>query len=102
MAGVVQVVYDETGRVWVMLHSGSRNIGNVTATHYDRLAKAQLKRRRLASPGGLNFFHIESEEGQQYLQVRGKHLFNLPDLEHSITAPQALLSMSQSRQNLHP
>ena len=65
----LQVVYDDTDRVWVMLHSGSRNIGNVTATHYDRLAKAQLRKRRAVSPGGLNFFHIESEEGQQYLQV---------------------------------
>ena len=65
----LQVVYDDNDRVWVMLHSGSKNIGNVTATHYDRLAKAQLRKRRLASPGGLNFFHIESEKGQQYLQV---------------------------------
>merc|ERR1712032_862065 len=30
----VELVYDECDRVWMMLHSGSRNIGNVTAQHY--------------------------------------------------------------------
>ena len=31
-AKVKQVVYDEEGQVWAMLHSGSRNVGNTTAT----------------------------------------------------------------------
>ena len=38
-AGGTQVLHDEGGRVWIMLHSGSRNIGNVTAQYYDGKAK---------------------------------------------------------------
>ena len=64
-----QVVYDETGRVWIMLHSGSRNIGNITATHYDKMAKEGLQQRGITTPHNLNYLEIDSEEGQQYLQV---------------------------------
>lgn len=52
-----------------MLHSGSRNIGNTTATHYDRLAKQDLLQRGIKSPSHLNYLELESEEGQRYLQV---------------------------------
>ncbi|CAL8470869.1 g10411 [Coccomyxa elongata] len=64
----LEVVYDETGRVWIMLHSGSRNIGNSTATHYDRLAKQDLLQRGIESPSHLNYLELESKEGQRYLQ----------------------------------
>lgn len=37
-----QVLHDENDRVWIMLHSGSRNIGNQTAQHYDSKAKVHL------------------------------------------------------------
>ena len=70
----LQVVYDETGRVWIMLHSGSRNIGNTTATHYDRLAKQDLLQRGIASPSHLNYLELDSERGQRYLQVTLVHL----------------------------
>jgi RNA-splicing ligase RtcB len=52
-----------------MLHSGSRNIGNITATHYDKLAKEELIQRGIQTPHNLNYLELESEEGQQYLQV---------------------------------
>ncbi|KAK9903997.1 hypothetical protein WJX75_002148 [Coccomyxa subellipsoidea] len=64
----LEVVYDESGRVWIMLHSGSRNIGNITATHYDKLAKEELIQRGIQTPHNLNYLELESEEGQQYLQ----------------------------------
>ncbi|EIE20289.1 UPF0027-domain-containing protein [Coccomyxa subellipsoidea C-169] len=64
----LEVVYDETGRVWIMLHSGSRNIGNITATHYDKMAKEGLQQRGITTPHNLNYLEIDSEEGQQYLQ----------------------------------
>lgn len=77
----LEVVYDETGRVWIMLHSGSRNVGNSTAQHYDRVANQQLTRQGLKAPGGLNYFQIDSEEGQQYLQVRYAHARQAKDLD---------------------
>lgn len=65
----MQVLHDETGRVWLMLHSGSRNIGNVTAQYYDRIAQEQLAQQRIKVPGGLNYLEINSGPGQEYLQV---------------------------------
>jgi len=59
----VELVYDEEDRVWMMLHSGSRNIGNVTAQHYDEVAAKQSGGRREA----LAYLRIKSREGQQYL-----------------------------------
>lgn len=60
----VELVYDEEDRVWMMLHSGSRNIGNVTAQHYDELAAKQCG----GSRESLAYLRIESEQGQQYLR----------------------------------
>ena len=62
-------MYDETGRVWIMLHSGSRGIGNSTAQHYDRLAADLLTQQGIKVPSKLHYMEAESEEGQAYLQV---------------------------------
>ena len=64
-----QVLHDESGRMWLMLHSGSRNIGNVTAQYYDKIAQEQLAQQGIKVPGGLNYLEIASEHGQGYLQV---------------------------------
>lgn len=65
----VQVLHDESGRMWLMLHSGSRNIGNVTAQYYDKIAQEHLAQQGIKVPGGLNYLEIASEHGQGYLQV---------------------------------
>jgi len=59
----VELVYDEEDRVWMMLHSGSRNIGNVTAQHYDGVAAKQCGEPREA----LAHLRVESKEGREYL-----------------------------------
>lgn len=59
----VELVYDESDRVWMMLHSGSRNIGNVTAQHYDEVAATQSGGRKEA----LAKLKIKSKEGSEYL-----------------------------------
>jgi tRNA-splicing ligase RtcB len=59
----VELVYDEEDRVWMMLHSGSRNIGNVTASHYDGVAAKQCGGAKEA----LAYLKIKSKEGQEYL-----------------------------------
>jgi tRNA-splicing ligase RtcB (3'-phosphate/5'-hydroxy nucleic acid ligase) len=40
----VEVCLDEEDRVWVMLHSGSRGIGNAIGQHFISLAKRQMER----------------------------------------------------------
>jgi hypothetical protein len=52
--------------VWAMLHSGSRNVGNQTAMHHDKVA-AQTG---FPDPQGLNYMRIDSQEGQDYLKVQ--------------------------------
>lgn len=59
----VELVYDEQDRVWMMLHSGSRNIGNVTAQHYDGVAAKQCGGQKES----LAYLKISSREGQEYL-----------------------------------
>ena len=65
------MVYDETGQVWVMLHSGSRYIGNSTAQYYDKKAVEYMQGGSDAkvTAKDINYLEIESEAGQAYLQV---------------------------------
>uniref|UniRef100_A0A6U3ETS2 3'-phosphate/5'-hydroxy nucleic acid ligase n=1 Tax=Entomoneis paludosa TaxID=265537 RepID=A0A6U3ETS2_9STRA len=67
----LEVVYaEDTGQVWIMLHSGSRNIGNTIAQHYNKVAKDLLEKQGVSTHGleGLNYMPIESQEGQDYLK----------------------------------
>lgn len=67
----IEVLYDENdGQVWIMLHSGSRNIGNRVATHYDGLAKSLLRSKGIDVKAlkGINYMPIDSQEGQNYLR----------------------------------
>lgn len=64
----IELVYAEGDeRVWCMLHSGSRNIGNTTAEYYDKLAGTAGTELRGVS-GSLNYLDVNSKEGQGYLQ----------------------------------
>jgi tRNA-splicing ligase RtcB len=40
----IEVCLDEEQRVWIMLHSGSRGIGNRIGTHFIELAKQDMRR----------------------------------------------------------
>ncbi|MBK6594141.1 MAG: RtcB family protein [Burkholderiales bacterium] len=66
----VEICLDEQGGVWIMLHSGSRGVGNAIGTHFIELAKkdAELHQRNLPDQD-LAYF----EEGAQYFgdYVRG-------------------------------
>jgi tRNA-splicing ligase RtcB len=66
----VEICLDESGAVWIMLHSGSRGVGNAIGTHFIELAKkdAELHQRNLPDQD-LAYF----EEGAQYFgdYVRG-------------------------------
>lgn len=58
-----EVGADETGKVWIVLHSGSRGIGHATASHYMRMAGGDGKARE-----GHFGFSVDSAEGQDYIK----------------------------------
>lgn len=68
----LEVVYedDDQEQVWCMLHSGSRNIGNRVAQHYDGLARERLQKQGVNTKAlnGIHYMPIESQEGQDYLR----------------------------------
>jgi tRNA-splicing ligase RtcB len=59
----MEVCLDTTDRVWIMLHSGSRGIGNRIGTYFTRLAKEEMKANDITLPDkDLAYF----EEGTQH------------------------------------
>lgn len=46
----IEVCLDERSRVWVMLHSGSRGIGNQIGQRYIELAKKEMERWHISLP----------------------------------------------------
>jgi tRNA-splicing ligase RtcB len=58
---------DAEGWLWVMLHSGSRNMGQQVVRHYHAKAQAALDKRKENIPRDLAYFPADSEEGQDYL-----------------------------------
>ena len=46
----IEVCLDEAGRVWVMLHSGSRGIGNAIGTYFIELARRDMERLDVQLP----------------------------------------------------
>jgi tRNA-splicing ligase RtcB len=46
----IELCLDEAGGVWVMLHSGSRGIGNRIGQHFIALARAEMERQAIRLP----------------------------------------------------
>jgi tRNA-splicing ligase RtcB len=46
----IEVCLDEHERVWLMLHSGSRGVGNLIGRHFIALAKDEIEARAVALP----------------------------------------------------
>jgi len=66
----IELQKDEQGRLWVMIHSGSRNIGKQTAEHFHRKAKDLCRKLRVELPTSeLSFLPLDSPEGQDYLDA---------------------------------
>ena len=59
----IEICLDEAQTVWIMLHSGSRGVGNAMGTHFIELAKKDAERNNAQLPDqNLAYF----EEGSQY------------------------------------
>lgn len=59
----IEVGADESGRVWIVIHSGSRGIGHAAASHYMRLASGDGKARE-----GHFGLSVDSQTGRDYIQ----------------------------------
>ncbi len=65
----IEIQRDNDGFVWIMIHSGSRNLGLKVAGHYNKIAQ-ELNSRWHSSvqpSWDLAFLPVESEDGQAYL-----------------------------------
>ena len=66
----IELCLDETGAVWVMLHSGSRGVGNKIGTHFIQRAKKDMERWFIQLPDAdLAYFPQGSEGFGDYLQA---------------------------------
>lgn len=64
----IEVCLDEAGQVWVMLHSGSRGIGNALATYFIELARRDIERQQIHLPDrDLAYFREGSEHFADYV-----------------------------------
>ena len=63
----IEICLDETGAVWVMLHSGSRGTGNLIGTYFIEQAREQLAHRVLG-------FHLPDKDLAFFME--GEPLFD--------------------------
>lgn len=65
----IEIQKGSDNHIWIMIHSGSRNIGYQVAKHYNNLAKELNKKWYVGVPKNydLAFLPINSTEGQDYL-----------------------------------
>ncbi|MEA3469483.1 MAG: RtcB family protein [Thermodesulfobacteriota bacterium] len=66
----IEIQKGNDGHIWLMIHSGSRNIGFKVANYYNRLA-IDLNRRwgsKIPSTWQLAFLPVDDESGRIYLQ----------------------------------
>ncbi|MCX7011685.1 MAG: RtcB family protein [Candidatus Sumerlaeota bacterium] len=63
----IELQRDAQGKLWIMIHSGSRNIGKMMADHWMKAAKRATGRRGEAIPGDLSYLETDSDDGRGYL-----------------------------------
>ncbi len=66
----IEIQKDENNHIWIMIHSGSRNIGKQVADHYNRLAAELNEKWKSPVPRSaqLAWLPLDSDEGQTYLR----------------------------------
>jgi len=68
----IEVCLDESDRAWVMLHSGSRGIGNAIGSYFIELAKRDAERNQLALPDrDLAYFPEGAQHFDDYVEAVG-------------------------------
>ena len=65
----IEMQVSQDGYLWLMLHSGSRNLGNRIATYYHKLAQQVNDNYNVLLPDkDLAFFRTDSIEGNNYIR----------------------------------
>lgn len=66
----IEIQKGSDGHIWIMIHSGSRNLGKQVADHYNKVAIELNKKWHSAVPEDweLAFLPVDSEEGQAYIR----------------------------------
>jgi tRNA-splicing ligase RtcB len=65
----IELQCDDTGRIWLMLHSGSRNLGYRIAAAYHKQAVAFCEKNNLTVPSKeLAYLPTDSEWGKAYIR----------------------------------
>jgi tRNA-splicing ligase RtcB len=68
----IEVCLDEENRVWAMLHSGSRGIGNAIGTYFIELAKKDAEKNQVALPDrDLAYFPEGARHFDDYVEAVG-------------------------------
>ena len=68
----IEVCIDENQDVWIMLHSGSRGIGNMIGTYYIEKAKRQMEKFFVSLPDDdLAYFPQDTEDFDDYMAAVG-------------------------------
>jgi len=66
----IEVCLDETDRVWIMLHSGSRGIGNRIGSYFIELAKKEMERFFISLPdANLSYFPEGTKHFSDYVKA---------------------------------
>ena len=65
----IEIQSDQKGKVWLMLHSGSRNLGHTVATYYHKIAQIENSKDKIVLPDhNLAFLSTDSESGRNYIR----------------------------------
>jgi len=66
----IEIQKGSDGFIWVMIHSGSRNLGHSVATHYNKLATKMNEKWHsvVTKKMELAFFPIETDEAKNYIK----------------------------------
>ena len=68
----IELCIDEVGDLWVMLHSGSRGIGNTIGTYFIELAREDMRRHFINLPDrDLAYFPDGTEHFEDYVKAVG-------------------------------
>ena len=64
----IEIQKGSDGYIWIMVHSGSRNIGYTVANHYHKKAVEETKKRGNGVPKDLSYFVRGTEEYDNYFK----------------------------------
>lgn len=66
----IELCVDENEDVWIMLHSGSRGIGNIIGTHYIEKAKKQMEKFFIHLPDDdLAYLPEDTDDFKEYMEA---------------------------------